>query len=304
VSQIKYNSKKHHLGYFDDEEQAARAYDTAARAHHKPPNLNFPVDGEKDGKGYGKVAADAKLHGLDYHREKKLILKDFHNTCKAFRNHQQRALDLGVKDDFDTPDLFFGWMVQMRGTEVESKSCDHCNCVLRVGEKTKGGTATVGFSSCGMDRVHSTLENGSKAPYTKDNVCFCCDDCQDAKSARDPNEYYDLCTRVHKAQKKRRKALKKKKKERKERKRAKHSCLPRDNGAQVVQQVQDCCLPRHLCYKPPVPLAAPVQALPEDQREAQELREWEQGRQAVRELKMQLEWRRRRAHPASGPLKS
>jgi hypothetical protein len=72
----------------------------------------------------------------------------------------------------------------------------------------------------------------------------------------------------------------------------------------VVQQVQDCCVPRHLCYKPPVPLAAPVQALQEDQREAQELREWEQGRQAVWELKMRLEWRRRRANPASGPLKS
>jgi hypothetical protein len=61
------------------------------------------------------------------------------------------------------------------------------------------GSRRVYIGSCGMDRVRSTLAGGSKAPYTRDNVCFCCDDCQLVKGARDPDEYYDLAKRVHRA---------------------------------------------------------------------------------------------------------
>jgi hypothetical protein len=44
---ISYDGKQHHLGYFEDEEEAVRAYDEAARAQHgQKAQLNFPAEGE------------------------------------------------------------------------------------------------------------------------------------------------------------------------------------------------------------------------------------------------------------------
>jgi hypothetical protein len=44
---INYDGKKHHVGYFEGEEEAARIYDKAARAQHgDKAQLNFPAEGE------------------------------------------------------------------------------------------------------------------------------------------------------------------------------------------------------------------------------------------------------------------
>jgi hypothetical protein len=50
-----HDSKKYHLGYFEDEEDAAKAYDIAARKHHgEKAKLNFPAQGESGLRGSSK----------------------------------------------------------------------------------------------------------------------------------------------------------------------------------------------------------------------------------------------------------
>ena len=51
-AQVKYQGKKHHLGYFDDEAAAARAYDAkAATLHGTSAKFNFPREWVEDDTG-------------------------------------------------------------------------------------------------------------------------------------------------------------------------------------------------------------------------------------------------------------
>jgi hypothetical protein len=78
---IRYDGKNHTPGRFEDEEQAARAYDKAARAHHgEKAQLNFPAEGEsgprklskyrgvywckRDNKWVARIRYDGKKHNL------------------------------------------------------------------------------------------------------------------------------------------------------------------------------------------------------------------------------------------------
>jgi hypothetical protein len=62
VAMIRYDGKIHFLGSFEDEEQAARAYDRAARAQHgENAQLNFPVEGESGSR------KSSKYRGVGWH---------------------------------------------------------------------------------------------------------------------------------------------------------------------------------------------------------------------------------------------
>jgi osmotically-inducible protein OsmY len=57
AANIRYDGKQHHLGYFEDEEEAARAYDRAARVHHgEKAQLNFPAK-RKETRGRWRLPA-------------------------------------------------------------------------------------------------------------------------------------------------------------------------------------------------------------------------------------------------------
>jgi hypothetical protein len=80
LARIKYDGKDRHLGYFEDKEEAARAYDKAARARHgDEAQLNFPGEGHRGPKQsssyrgvslvsrYNKWQAQIKYAGKKYH---------------------------------------------------------------------------------------------------------------------------------------------------------------------------------------------------------------------------------------------
>jgi hypothetical protein len=87
-AQIYFDGKKHHLGYFEDEEEAARAYDRAARVQHgEKAQLNFPAEGEN---GHRQ---SSKYRGVSwFNRDKK---------WKARFNYGGKQQHLGLFEDED-----------------------------------------------------------------------------------------------------------------------------------------------------------------------------------------------------------
>ena len=62
-AQITYGGSTHHLGMFENQEDAARAYDAAAVVHHKKASLNFPEEHGrllKTGTGSNSSSSDVK----------------------------------------------------------------------------------------------------------------------------------------------------------------------------------------------------------------------------------------------------
>jgi hypothetical protein len=96
---IKYDGKKHTLGYFENEEEAARAYDKGSRAHHgEKAQLNFPAEGES---GFRK---SSQYRGVSWIKSKntwkaQLYYDGKQHTLGYFENEEEaaRAYDRAAK---------------------------------------------------------------------------------------------------------------------------------------------------------------------------------------------------------------
>jgi hypothetical protein len=103
---VRYDGKRHHLGCFEDEQEAARAYDKAARAQQgEKAQLNFPAEGESgprqssqyrgvcwnksNNKWIAKTTYDGKMHHLGCFEDEEEAAKAYDRAARA--QHGEKA---------------------------------------------------------------------------------------------------------------------------------------------------------------------------------------------------------------------